>query len=52
MEISERYPRPGSGPQVSVVHRVEPGVYVIYVRDAGDGNRADFTLEVTLTPAS
>ena len=41
-----------SGPQVSVVHRVEPGVYVIYVRDAGDGNRADFTLEVTLTPAS
>ncbi|MCZ7679334.1 MAG: hypothetical protein M5U28_11470 [Sandaracinaceae bacterium] len=30
--------------------RVEPGTHVIYVRDAGDGNRARFQLRATLAP--
>lgn len=39
-----------SGPGLRASSRVEPGTYVIYVRDAGDGNRAAFRLRATLAP--
>jgi hypothetical protein len=37
-------------PDEAVAQIVEPGWYVLYVRDAGDGNRADYVLGVTLNP--
>jgi hypothetical protein len=34
----------------SVARIVEPGWYIVYVRDGGGGNRADYRLDVTLDP--
>jgi hypothetical protein len=39
----------GSGASEAVAHVVEPGWYVLYVRDAGQGNRADYELRVEHT---
>jgi hypothetical protein len=36
----------------AVVDLVDPGTYLVYVRDAGNGNRAHFTLRVALTPVA
>jgi hypothetical protein len=36
----------GEQPVESVAHAVEPGFYVIYVRDGGNGNRAGYELKV------
>ena len=33
-------------PVESVAHAVEPGFYVLYVRDGGSGNRAGYELKV------
>lgn len=40
----------GTSAVESVARVVEPGSVVVYVRDAGSGNRADYTLEIELTP--
>lgn len=36
----------GEQPMESVAHAVEPGFYVLYVRDGGSGNRAGYELKV------
>lgn len=40
----------GTGATEAVARMVEPGWYVVYVRDGGDGNRADYELRVDLAP--
>lgn len=40
----------GRNPREAVARVVEPGFYVVYVRDGGGGNRADYELRVTLSP--
>jgi len=42
----------GASPRQAVVDLVEPGAYIVYVRDAGNGNRADFELRASLTPVA
>ena len=34
----------------AMTHVVEPGWYVVYVRDGGAGNRADYELRIDITP--
>jgi hypothetical protein len=38
------------GAREAVARVVDPGVYIVYVRDAGDGNRADYQLDLTFNP--
>jgi hypothetical protein len=40
----------GTSRSEAVARIVEPGWYVVYVRDGGSGNRADYQLRVTLSP--
>ena len=40
----------GEGPIEALSRIVEPGFYVIYVRDGGNGNRAAFELRVVVEP--
>lgn len=42
----------GQTARQAVVDLVEPGDYVIYVRDAGTGNRAEFEIRVGFTPVA
>ncbi|MCC7535505.1 MAG: hypothetical protein IT379_04805 [Deltaproteobacteria bacterium] len=41
----------GTTPIETISRVVDPGFYVVYVRDAGNGNRANFRLRVELQPA-
>jgi hypothetical protein len=36
----------GEGPSEQIIHRVDPGWYIIYVRDGGSPNRAGYELSV------
>ena len=36
----------GTGPEEMISRQLAAGTYVLYVRDGGSGNRADFVLEV------
>ena len=38
----------GQGPEEHLGHAVEAGWYMVYVRDGGSGNRASFTLRITM----
>ncbi len=40
----------GDTPREAVARIVEPGWYVVYVRDGGSGNRADYELRIDLAP--
>ncbi len=40
----------GSGSTESITRTLEPGLHLLYVRDGGGGNAANFTLSVTLSP--
>jgi hypothetical protein len=40
----------GPGARHELRRPLEPGAYVVVVRDAGNGNRARFTLEARLEP--
>lgn len=40
----------GDRPSEAVARLVEPGWYVVYVRDGGGGNRADYELRVDVSP--
>ena len=42
----------GEGPIEAVSRVVEPGWYVIYARDGGQGNRIGYDLEVDVVPSS
>lgn len=42
----------GATQRQAVVDLVEPGDYLAYVRDSGNGNRAGFELRVALTPVA
>jgi hypothetical protein len=42
----------GATPRQAVVDLVEAGDYVVYVRDAGTGNRAEFDVRVAFTPVA
>ncbi len=41
----------GASPRQAVVDLVDAGDYIVYVRDAGTGNRAAFQLRIAFTPA-
>jgi hypothetical protein len=40
----------GEGPTEAINHGVDPGTYVIVVRDGGNGNRASYELRVSASP--
>ncbi len=40
----------GTAPRETLSRLLQPGWYIVYVRDGGDGNRANFELTVRTRP--